>query len=86
MFQPSETNIQPYTEKTNKVIASFSVKILEIELHTKAILLVCLYDTNKNFVECRKIIMQGNDYNNWGQDDNYINNFVARTLGYDFRV
>lgn len=69
--------------KTQK-ITSFTLKILELQLHKQATILVCLF-YNNDYVDCKTLVMSGVDYEGWGQDDNYINQYVARSLGFSLQ-
>ena len=82
MNRPIFIPIVPYTETTVKHIASFSVEVISVVLNLQATVLVKLFDSDKKFIECKTLIMSGSDYQNWGTSDTYVNQFVARSLGF----
>lgn len=57
-----------------------SVKInLSIEPQNKRVLAICHLS---EFLESQVIEISGEDYDNWGTDDNYIYDLVLTRLGY----
>jgi hypothetical protein len=79
-----QVSIIPTEQVKTQKITSFTVKILELQLHKQATIFVCLFDETV-FVDAKTIVMKGADYESWGQDDNYINQFVARSLGFSLQ-
>jgi hypothetical protein len=65
---------------TVTTVASFSVKINKINLFKSATLCVKLFNEKNEFVGLKHLELNGDNYTNWGSDDNYINNFVATQL------
>ena len=57
-------------------IVHFDVSGVMIFLHKKAIVNVVFTcdDGNKLY---REEVLEGDDYTNWGEDDNYINEYIA---------
>jgi len=74
-------NVQPYTTTTTATIASFTVRVADINLFESATLYVQLFDADGVFLSDKVIQMSGSDYTSWGSDDSYINRFVANNLG-----
>jgi hypothetical protein len=74
--------IQPYDQVTVKVIYGFDVEVNTVILNTSARLSVRLYDQNKTIVNVQTMELTGQDYTNWGNDDNYVINYVAQKLGF----
>ena len=62
-------------------ITSFSVEVLQMNLFKNAILNVKFF-TNDVFVESQNLEITGEDYISWGNDDNYINSFVASKFNF----
>lgn len=65
---------------TVTTVASFSVRIIKINLFESATLCVKLFNGKNEFVGLKHLELNGDNYTNWGSDDNYINNFVATQL------
>ncbi len=61
-------------------VASYSVKIHKINLFESATLCIKLFDEKNELIEIKYLDLSGDNYTNWGSDDNYINNFVATQL------
>jgi hypothetical protein len=74
--------IQPYDQVTVKVIYGFDVEVNTVILNTSARLSVRLYDQNNTIVNVQTLELTGEDYSNWGTDDNYIINYVVQKLGF----
>ena len=75
-------NIEPFDKIVTKVIYSFEIQNTEITLFNSAKIRVNLLNEQKNIVDVSIVILEGDDYNNWGNDDNYIINFVANKFGF----
>jgi len=74
--------IQPYDQVTVKVIYGFDVEVNGVVLNTSARLSVRLYDKNNTIVNVQTMELIGEDYTNWGNDDNYVINYVVQKLGF----
>lgn len=78
----SNTEIQisnkEFTEiKTAKYI---DIKILNIVLFSHVIVSVIFKDLNKNIIKVENIKIEGEDYLNWGNNDNFIIEYVTNLL------
>jgi hypothetical protein len=59
----------------------FKIKNFNLRLHEKVEILILLYPINpEHVVECRTIAMEGQDYEAWAEDDNYVIEFIKRKL------
>ena len=76
------TRIVPKDQVTTKVICGFTIQNIELVLFNSARITVKLLDENENMIDLNFLLMAGEDYTNWGTDDNYIFNFVATSLGF----
>ena len=76
------TSITPFEQTTVKTVHSFTVKVNNVILHTSAKIMVQLNDENNNLIDIKMIDLDGNDYLNWGSNDDYITNYVAQKLGF----
>jgi len=75
------TKIEPFDKVTTKVIDSFNVDSVDITLFNSAKIRVSLLNKT-NVIDVSIVILEGDDYANWGNDDNYIVNYVAKKLGF----
>ena len=64
-----------------KTLISFSIKITDFIFNQSVTLLVTLYDTDGAIVENNFLILEGSDYNNWSNNDDYIINYVCQKFG-----
>jgi hypothetical protein len=76
------TQIVPQEQITTKVVSSFDVQNIELVLFNSARIRVAILDENGNMLDLTFLTMEGEDYTNWGSDDNYIINYVATKLGF----
>lgn len=72
-------NIDPITITTVKTIDNFEIVNLEVVLNSKASLYVYLKN-NEDVVLGEHITIEGDDYNNWGNDDQYIIDYVRNYI------
>jgi hypothetical protein len=75
-----QINIEDYNLVKTSIINNIKIKIMKIELYKSITLSVSLLTNNIN-IDNKIITISGKDYNNWGNDDNYIVNFVLNNLG-----
>lgn len=56
---------------------------VNVVLDERAIINVCLYDDDNEYIPIftKMIVLEGDAYKNWGQDDNYIKDIVFEALG-----
>jgi len=76
------TSIQPFDKTITKTVVSFSLNITSMIFNTSATFRVYLYDVNNKIIETTNIIVEGDEYLNWSNDDNYIIQLVAVKLGF----
>jgi hypothetical protein len=85
MFPTQKANtirIQGYQQVVTNTITNFSVVVRDVILNTRATLVVQCYDASGKVIEVKNLVLTGADYQNWGADDHYIVNYVARQLGF----
>jgi cytidylate kinase len=75
-------SIKPIEKNVTKVIHSFNIDSVEITLFNSAKIRVALLNEQKHVVEITNIIMEGDEYSYWGNDDYYILNYVSAKLGF----
>ena len=74
--------IVPLDKVTTLTIYSFTLDRIEVELFNSARIRVNLMDQNNNRIDCTFVTLDGDDYKNWGNSDDYIINYVANKLGF----
>ncbi len=64
----------PVYPNINKIlkIVKFKYTILEIILFKSIRIAVYLYNENDLLIEARQCVIEGDEYNAWSNDDNYI--------------
>lgn len=82
MSTPKPTPIQPSTITDVKTVTSFRTSIQDLTLFTSVTLRVELLNEQGGLIDLRYIVLSGDDYNNWNNDDSYIINKVAEKLGF----
>jgi hypothetical protein len=59
----------------------FKIKNFDLKLNEKVSIIILLYPVNPDHsVECRTIVIEGQDYDAWGNDDAYVINFIKNKL------
>ena len=74
--------IEPVDKTTTQTIIRFTLDIVELLLNQSATFRVSLYNINDKLVDTKFVTLEGADYNNWGNEDEYILQFVANDLGF----
>jgi len=75
-------DIQPIVKTIVKTIEKFSISLSNLKLFSSVDILVCSYDVNDNFIEMQTVVLDGEAYLLWLNDDQYLINFVKTTLGF----
>ena len=76
------SNIIPAVSTTTNIIVRFDAIINDLILNTSASFKVWLYDINDKLIDVKVVHMIGEDYTNWGQDDQYVLQFIATQMGF----
>jgi len=74
--------IEPSTETTTKIITSFTVNVMRLELFESVTVNAMLYGAQGNFLEVKTLTISGQDYLDWNNNDQYLINKVAQLLGF----
>lgn len=74
--------IQPSTQTVVQTIYGYNIQVKDVVLGQKAIFLVKMFDSEKKFVKMKQLTIEGQDYQNWGADDNYVYSWVETQLGF----
>lgn len=76
------SNIVHFNEVTTKTVVRFSLDIAQMELGVSATFRVTLYDSDDKCISNKYVTLEGQNYLNWGTDDKYVLNYIAKTLGF----
>lgn len=75
-------NVNDKTITTSRVVKSIEIdQSIEIKLDESATFNVRLLDADGRLVKIERVTMEGSDYSNWSNDDNYVVNFLLTSLG-----
>lgn len=84
----TDINIVPYNKITTVKITSFKVDVIDLQLNISATFRVVLYGETylanteyKMVVGVENILLDGDDYKLWSNDDDFIIKYVAKKLG-----
>jgi hypothetical protein len=62
-------------------ITRFKAVIISVILHHSAMVDVSFYDAERDYpVAHRPVLLQGEDYEKWGADDDYINQYIIANM------
>lgn len=77
------TSIVPVVKTITQTTTSTSFELFigEWILHKSARFRVIMMDDNNKMTETIYVTLSGEDYLNWGNDDQYVINFIASQLG-----
>lgn len=75
------STIVPFNEVTTKTAVRFSIDIAKMELGISATFRIAFYDVNDICFSNKYVTLEGEDYMGWGNDDKYVINYIAKTLG-----
>ena len=76
------TSIIPFNRTTTTTITSFGIDNIDIRVFSSATIRVNLYNLAGQLIDIANVILSGDDYANWGSDDQYIINYVVNALGF----
>ena len=79
----SEENVftvSPFT-MTPTVVTNVTVSVVSLDLGKSVTMGVTYLDNNNRAVDRKHVIIQGEEYDIWGLDDNYIVNLALQNLG-----
>jgi hypothetical protein len=76
-----EVSIQPFDCTQVKTATGFRVEIQELTLFQSVRLRVELLNESGNLIELKFVVLEGDDYMNWNNDDSYVLKKVAEKLG-----
>jgi len=78
----NKTRIQTKEVAVINNITSITIQISSIIFNTSAVLLVSLYDEQNKYISTVNLDLTGDDYTNWGNNDDYLVTLVCQKLGF----
>jgi hypothetical protein len=73
---PVVDSIYTRTQTINNV----KIQVMNIKLYTSVSVIASMF-SDKSLVDTKIFNLEGTDYTNWGNDDDYIINYVLTQLG-----
>lgn len=78
----SSVQVVPKEQVTSQVVTSLDVYVERVWLHEGAQIQVRALDASGNIINLHSLKIEGEEYNNWSVDDDYVVNLVCSKLGY----
>jgi len=75
-----DISITPITVTTTTVIDKFIIQRVEVKLKESAHIVVDLVNNTGNYAGSKYLTVSGEDYANWGSDDDYLINWIKNNL------
>jgi len=75
-----DISITPITVTTTTVIDKFVIQRVEVKLKESAHIVVDLVNNTGNYAGSKYLTISGEDYANWGSDDDYLINWIKNNL------
>ncbi len=72
--------IEPLTITTTKTITKFNINYITVNLFDSVNINVVLFDENNLPCDTKNYIMNGDEYKLWGDDDNYIVEWIKSKI------
>lgn len=73
-------NIHPKEFQSVSTATSIELNILEIVLRKSVKIMVRLRDSNGNSIKSEIFLIEGQEYQQWGTDDSYLENLILQKL------
>lgn len=64
-----------------KVATKFQIAEIDVTLNQSARLMVQFFNDDFNYIDSKELFLSEEEYNLWGQDDNYILELIENKLG-----
>ncbi len=77
--------IQPYSINTTRIVTNMTIKVIKIELFKGATLHVILMDAQNGIVDTKIVDITGEDYKQWGGDDNFVYQYISRKMNFNLQ-
>ena len=79
-FRAPKINIQPKENIIVQELTSILINIETVNLFKSANIQVAYFDVNGNYIKMENLIMDGDDYKNLNNDDQYVYSYVYSKL------
>lgn len=66
-------------------IGKFTLNISNLIIKLSADIIVSLFDIDNKYISTITLPLVGEDYENWGSDDDYLISYVCNKLGFQSR-
>lgn len=76
----NKTKIQPKEVAVINNVIFITIQVSSIIFNTSAVLMVSLYDDKDKYVSTVNLDLTGDDYTNWGNNDDYLLTYVCNKL------
>lgn len=76
-----QIKVNDKTITTTSIVKSIEIESTKIVLNEYARFMVKLLDEQKRVLEVEVVELSGDDYSNWGSDDQYVVDFILNQLG-----
>lgn len=67
------------------LVSSFDMNVIIVSLGHSACVITNTFDSSKNRLYEKQIVIEGEEYNAWGTDDNYLKSLIASKLGLEIK-
>ena len=78
--------IEPFTQTTSVTTESFNVACRNVDLFNNASFTVDTFDSSNNMLNRQVLTMTNQQYLEWNNNDSYVIDWVATTLGFTLIV
>lgn len=65
---------------TTKIVNGFIINQINVTPFTSAVIVLSLYDASNNLITTKSINLTGTDYTNWGNNDQYLINYIENKI------
>lgn len=77
-----KTEVEPCDYHTPvRVIHHIEIQILQLTLFQSVSLIVSLYDQNDHIIDNKVVVVEGQEYADWANNDQYLIDLVMAKLG-----
>ena len=77
----SNIRVDPKPYVITKIIASVQISIINIDFGSSATFNVILFDEGGGVIVCNQVTLAGADYDAWGNNDQYVVNYILNLYG-----
>jgi hypothetical protein len=85
MTTTTEIPIIPHEISIINQIGKFTLTLTNFVLSTSVDLIVSLYDTENKFISTILMKLEGDDYLNWGNNDDYLITYICTKLDFELQ-